>query len=164
MSKTMKVPQVGESISEVTIAQWLKKEGEKVELDEIICELESDKATFEVPAEAAGILRIIAQEGDTIEVGAEICKIDTDGAEESGANTKQIEQDKKPGISPENSKREENSSPSDNKKKKGSDKLVEMFVPAVGESITEVTIGSWLKSDGDNVMLDEAIAEIESDK
>ena len=69
MSLEVKVPVVGESITEVTIAKWLKKDGDQVAMDEIICELESDKATFELPAEAAGILRIVAQEGDTVEIG-----------------------------------------------------------------------------------------------
>ena len=76
MSKEMKVPTVGESISEVTVGQWFKKDGDQVELDEILCELESDKATFEFPAEAAGILRIKAQAGDTVEIGGLICVIE----------------------------------------------------------------------------------------
>ncbi|MEP1088589.1 MAG: biotin/lipoyl-containing protein, partial [Algoriphagus sp.] len=73
MSKEIKVPTVGESISEVTIGQWFKKDGDEVQMDEVLCELESDKATFELPAEAAGILRIKAQEGDVLEIGAVIC-------------------------------------------------------------------------------------------
>src|SRR5690606_38496022 len=76
MSLEIKVPAVGESITEVTLAQWLKQDGEYVEMDENIAELESDKATFELPAEKAGILRIIAQEGDTLEIGAVVCTIE----------------------------------------------------------------------------------------
>lgn len=76
----MKVPAVGESITEVTLAQWLKSDGDYVEMDEIIAELESDKATFELPAEKAGILRIIAQEGDTLDIGALLCTIEEGGA------------------------------------------------------------------------------------
>lgn len=72
----MKVPAVGESITEVTLAQWLKEDGDYVEMDEIIAELESDKATFELPAEKAGILKIIAQEGDTLDIGAPLCTIE----------------------------------------------------------------------------------------
>ena len=68
MSKEIKVPAVGESITEVTIGQWFKKDGDLVQLDEVLCELESDKATFEFPSEAAGILKIVAQEGDTVEI------------------------------------------------------------------------------------------------
>ncbi len=76
MSIEIKVPTVGESINEVTLAQWLKQDGDYVEMDETIAELESDKATFELPAEKAGILRIIAQEGDTLEIGAVLAKIE----------------------------------------------------------------------------------------
>lgn len=76
MSTEIKVPTVGESINEVTLAQWLKQDGDYVEMDETIAELESDKATFELPAEKAGILRIIAQEGDTLEIGALLATIE----------------------------------------------------------------------------------------
>src|SRR5690606_25865443 len=72
----IKLPTVGESISEVTIAQWRKKDGEWAERDEIICELESEKATFELTAEKAGTIKIIAQEGDTLNIGDLVCQID----------------------------------------------------------------------------------------
>ena len=75
----MKVPVIGESITEVTLSQWLKEEGEYVELDEPICEFESDKATLEFPAEAAGILRYVAAEGDDLEIGALVAKIEVTG-------------------------------------------------------------------------------------
>lgn len=84
MSLEIKVPSVGESITEVTLAQWLKQDGDYVEMDENIAELESDKATFELPAEKAGILRIIAQEGDTLEIGAVVCTIE-DGDAPAGS-------------------------------------------------------------------------------
>ncbi|MHB1278475.1 MAG: biotin/lipoyl-containing protein, partial [Bacteroidia bacterium] len=77
MALEIKVPTVGESITEVTVAQWLKKDGDYVQMDEVICELESDKATFELNAEAAGVLKTMAAEGDTVAVGAVICSIDT---------------------------------------------------------------------------------------
>ena len=79
MSKTLevKVPAVGESISQVTIAKWLVKEGDYVNRDQVVAELESDKATFELNAEAAGTITFAAQEGDDVAVGAIICKIDT---------------------------------------------------------------------------------------
>lgn len=76
MAVEIKIPAVGESITEVTLAQWLKEDGDYVEMDENIAELESDKATFELPAEKAGILKIIAQEGDTLEIGEVVCTIE----------------------------------------------------------------------------------------
>ena len=79
MSLVIKVPPVGESISEVTLSQWIKKDGDYVEMDEIIAELESDKATFELTAEKAGTLKTIAKEGDTLEIGAPVCSIEEGG-------------------------------------------------------------------------------------
>ncbi len=73
----MKVPVIGESISEVTLSSWLKGNGDYVALDEPICEFESDKATLEFPAEAAGKLIYAAEEGDDLEIGALVAKIDT---------------------------------------------------------------------------------------
>lgn len=73
----LKVPAIGESITEVTLSQWLKANGETVQLDEPICEFESDKATLEFPAEAAGKLIYVANEGDDLEIGALVAKIDT---------------------------------------------------------------------------------------
>lgn len=72
----IKVPPVGESISEVTLVKWIKNDGDWVERDEIICELESEKATFELNAEQAGILQTVAKEGDTLNIGDIACKID----------------------------------------------------------------------------------------
>ena len=76
----MKVPVIGESITEVTLSKWLKNNGDYVKLDEPICEFESDKATLEFPAEAAGKLIYVAAEGDDLEIGALVAKIDTSAA------------------------------------------------------------------------------------
>jgi 2-oxoglutarate dehydrogenase E2 component (dihydrolipoamide succinyltransferase) len=85
MAIDIKVPTVGESISEVTLVKWLKKDGEYANRDEVIAELESEKATFELNAEQAGAIRIIAQEGDTLKIGDVVCSIDTDAAKPEGA-------------------------------------------------------------------------------
>lgn len=84
----MKVPAVGESITEVTLSRWIKNDGEFVEMDEVIAELESDKATFELTAEKAGVLKTKAAEGDTIPVGAVICAIE-EGAAPAAAPVKE---------------------------------------------------------------------------
>jgi len=78
MALDIKVPSVGESISEVTLAKWLKKNGEYVERDEVLAELESEKATFEINAEKAGIITLVANEGDTLKIGDVVCSIDTE--------------------------------------------------------------------------------------
>ncbi len=83
----IKVPAVGESINEVTLVKWLKEDGAWVERDELICELESEKATFELNAEKAGILHIVAKEGDTLNIGDLACKIDETAARPEGAAT-----------------------------------------------------------------------------
>jgi 2-oxoglutarate dehydrogenase E2 component (dihydrolipoamide succinyltransferase) len=72
------IPQVGESITEVTIGQWVKKDGDLVEMDEVLCEIESEKATLEIRSESSGKLKILAKEGETLAVGAKIAEIDTD--------------------------------------------------------------------------------------
>jgi len=84
----LKVPTVGESISEVTLVKWLKKEGEWVERDEVLCELESEKATFELNAEQAGILHPVAAEGATLAIGDLACKIDETAKRPEGATPK----------------------------------------------------------------------------
>lgn len=81
----IKVPTVGESINEVTLLKWTKKDGEWVERDEVIAELESEKATFEVNAEQAGILTTVGKEGDTLNIGDVLAKIDETAAKPEGA-------------------------------------------------------------------------------
>jgi len=153
MAEKVKVPTVGESITEVTIANWLKNDGEVVQMDEVIAELESDKATFELTAPQAGALKIVKQAGETVPIGEVICEIDTSvkGSSSSSSST------------PAPKKSEKESTP-EASGPKPTGAVKEMKVPAVGESITEVTISTWLKSDGDFVSLDEVIAEVESDK
>ncbi|RMG81803.1 MAG: 2-oxoglutarate dehydrogenase complex dihydrolipoyllysine-residue succinyltransferase [Bacteroidetes bacterium] len=84
----LKVPVIGESVTEVTLSQWLKEDGAYVERDEPICEFESDKATLEFPAEAAGKLIHVAAEGDDLEIGALVAKIDTSVAKPAGEASK----------------------------------------------------------------------------
>jgi len=146
MSLSIKIPTVGESISEVTVAQWLKKDGDFVNMDEVLCELESDKATFELTAEASGVLRIKANEGDVLEIGALVCEIDTDGKAEGSKAAAPAAASSAPKASGKTGE------------------VKDMIVPTVGESITEVTLANWLKADGDFVTLDEVIAEVDSDK
>lgn len=149
MAVQIKVPTVGESITEVTISNWLKKDGDFVKMDEVIAELESDKATFELPSQTEGVLKILKQQGETVPIGEAICEIEP-SAEAAAAP---------PGQEKPSSKASEPKSES-----KPSGGVKEMKVPAVGESITEVTISTWLKKEGDFVKLDDIIAEVESDK
>ena len=152
MAIEMKVPAVGESITEVTVATWNKKEGDHVKLDEVLCELESDKATFELPAEAEGVLHIVAKEGDVLPIGAVICTIEAGGA---SASVKVADAAPAPAVvAPAPA-----AAPA-----AGPTSVLEVKVPAVGESITEVTVSVWNKKTGDSVSLDEVLCELESDK
>jgi len=162
MNKEIKVPAVGESITEVIVGQWFKKDGDEVQMDEVLCELESDKATFELPAEAAGVLKIKAQEGDTLEIGALICIIE-EGATAPKSATLPSDSPKSKTLSDTSSDTPKSETPTKTDTE-GTGEVKTMVVPTVGESITEVTLANWLKKDGDFVKLDEIIAEVDSDK
>ncbi|MBS3737811.1 2-oxoglutarate dehydrogenase complex dihydrolipoyllysine-residue succinyltransferase [Mesohalobacter halotolerans] len=84
MALEMKVPSPGESISEVEIAEWLVQDGDYVEKDQTVAEVDSDKATLELPAEASGIITLKAEEGDVVEVGEVVCLIDTEAEKPAG--------------------------------------------------------------------------------
>jgi 2-oxoglutarate dehydrogenase E2 component (dihydrolipoamide succinyltransferase) len=155
----VKVPTVGESITEVTIANWLKKDGDVVKMDEVIAELESDKATFELTAPQAGKLKIVKQAGETAAIGELICEID-----ESATATGEAPKKEEGKSTNDETKKEPKPTESKSETPKATGAVKEMKVPAVGESITEVTISTWLKKEGDFVKLDEIIAEVESDK
>ena len=91
MKIEIKVPEVGESISEVVVGQWLKSDGEVVQEDEPLCEIESEKATFEIPAEKSGKLKILVAEGETVSVGQVIALIDTDSVGEAQETTRTLQ-------------------------------------------------------------------------
>jgi 2-oxoglutarate dehydrogenase E2 component (dihydrolipoamide succinyltransferase) len=163
MGLEIKVPVVGESITEVTIAKWLKKDGDQVAMDEVICELESDKATFELPAEAAGILKIRVPEGETIPVGSVLGEISGNGAA-TGSAPEANTQSGYGGSSQPTSAAPAAEAVASPDAGSGQGAIKEIKIPAVGESITEVTISKWLKKDGDQVAMDEILCELESDK
>ena len=96
MTIEIKVPSPGESITEVVIARWLKKDGDVVRKDEELCEIDSDKATLTVNAEEAGAIKILAKEGETVKVGAAICSIDTSVAASVAAPVQAKVESKKP--------------------------------------------------------------------
>ena len=147
MSTEIRVPALGESVTEATIAKWLKREGEAVSADEPLVELETDKVSVEVPAPQAGVLSAIsAQEGDTVEVDALLGAISEGGA----ASTKSASASPEPTAA--------SAAPSSGGEE------IEVRVPASGESVTEADIGEWLKKEGDQVELDEPIVSLETDK
>jgi len=161
MSLEIKVPPVGESITEVTLSSWLKKDGDTVKMDEVIAELESDKATFELTAEKAGTLKTIAKEGDTLAIGAPVASIEDGGAASASASAPAPVAANAPAVKAVS---ETVAAPADTTNPSAGASTSEIKVPPVGESITEVTLSRWIKKNGDTVAMDEAIAELESDK
>ncbi len=141
----IRVPTLGESVTEATIGQWLKKQGEAVKADEPIVELETDKVSVEVPAPASGVLSIItAQEGDTVELNALLGEIDENGTGASPA----------PAARPKKSVAPVATGSVD----------VEVVAPSSGESVTEADIGEWLVKVGDQVKVDDPLVSLETDK
>ena len=149
------VPTLGESVSEATIAQWLKKEGDEVKTDEPLVELETDKVTLEVNAPEDGIItKISIGEGESVEVGTVLGEVEA-GSAANDSDTPDTEQQDK-------AQKESASKSSEDKKPAG--KNEDIIVPSLGESVTEATIGSWLKQQGDQVAQDEPLVELETDK
>ncbi len=144
MSSEIRVPVLGESVTEATIARWMKAAGEAVAAEEIICELETDKVSVEIPAPAAGVLsEIIAAEGVTVEVNALLAMFE-EGA--TGA------------VAPAKA-----DAPKPAQEASGGG-MIEVGVPTLGESVTEATVGEYLKQPGAAVAVDEILVELETDK
>ena len=142
------IPNVGESVSEVTIAQWFKQVGDTVKKDEPLVELETDKAAQELVSPEDGVLEeILVAEGENAEIGKLIAKL---GAGNGAAAT------------PKKASPAAKDEPAPAKASGGS--AMNIDVPNVGESVSEVTVATWMKQPGDAVKKDEAIVELETDK
>ncbi|MEO0766449.1 MAG: 2-oxoglutarate dehydrogenase complex dihydrolipoyllysine-residue succinyltransferase [Pseudomonadota bacterium] len=142
MTTEVRVPTLGESVTEATVATWFKKPGEAIAVDEMLCELETDKVTVEVPSPVAGTLGdIIAAEGETVGVDALLATITEGDAAPAPAATPA----EAPAAAP------------------GGDS-VDVMVPTLGESVTEATVSTWFKAVGDSVAQDEMLCELETDK
>ncbi len=148
MTIEIRVPTLGESVTEATVATWFKKPGDAVAVDEMLCELETDKVTVEVPAPAAGTLaEIIAPEGETVGVGALLATLNEGAA-----------------AAPEPAKPTTAAAPAAPAAAIGSGETVDVVVPTLGESVTEATVATWFKSVGETVAQDEMLCELETDK
>jgi 2-oxoglutarate dehydrogenase E2 component (dihydrolipoamide succinyltransferase) len=146
MTTEVRVPTLGESVTEATVATWFKKPGDSVAVDEMLCELETDKVTVEVPSPAAGTLaEIVAGEGETVGVDALLANIS-----EGGAATAAPAKAEAPAAA---------AAPSGD-----SGKSVDVMVPTLGESVSEATVSTWFKKVGDTVAQDEMLCELETDK
>ncbi|MEI4484923.1 2-oxoglutarate dehydrogenase complex dihydrolipoyllysine-residue succinyltransferase [Frigidibacter sp. MR17.14] len=151
MAIEVRVPTLGESVSEATIATWFKKVGDSVAQDEMLCELETDKVTVEVPAPASGVLaEIVAAEGETVGVNALLAQI----AEAGNAGPEEVK--------PKKSAEEPVAAAPEATASEG--KMTDVMVPTLGESVTEATVATWFKKVGDTVAQDEMLCELETDK
>ncbi len=149
MATEIRVPTLGESVTEATVAKWFKSVGDAVSADEPLVELETDKVTVEVPAPAAGTLQqISAAEGNDVEVGALLGAI-TDGAGAAKPAAK---------AAPAKTARPAAPVPAT------AAATVDVVVPELGESVTEGTIAKWFKQVGEAVAADEPLVEVETDK
>ncbi|TQM93311.1 2-oxoglutarate dehydrogenase complex dihydrolipoyllysine-residue succinyltransferase [Roseinatronobacter monicus] len=145
MSTEVRVPTLGESVSEATVATWFKKPGDAVAVDEMLCELETDKVTVEVPSPVAGTLgEIVAAEGETVGADALLAMISEPGSSDAPTPAAPEKAAAKP--------------------KANSAETVDVMVPSLGESVSEATVASWFKKPGDTVAVDEMLCELETDK
>ncbi len=165
MSIEVRVPTLGESVTEATVATWFKKPGDSVAIDEMLCELETDKVTVEVPSPAEGKLdEIVAAEGETVGVDALLAVVveaGNAGASTEVAPRKSVEKEEAKAAGGEGDKSA--SAPAAADVPKGG-ATVDVMVPTLGESVTEATVATWFKKEGDSVEADEMLCELETDK
>ena len=179
MPVSVTMPRLGESVTEGTVTRWLKQEGERVEADEPLLEVSTDKVDTEIPSPAAGVLsRIVVGEDETADVGSELAIIAGDGEETNSAapapaQPAQEEQQEEPEPEPEPAAvttpstekpvEEEAPAPQTAAPAAGGEGTA-VKMPALGESVTEGTVTRWLKQVGDTIEVDEPLLEVSTDK
>ncbi|WP_199516145.1 2-oxoglutarate dehydrogenase, E2 component, dihydrolipoamide succinyltransferase [Nucisporomicrobium flavum] len=187
MPVSVTMPRLGESVTEGTVTRWLKQEGERVEADEPLLEVSTDKVDTEIPSPAAGVLsRIVVGEDETADVGSELAVIAGDGeeaessapapaaqqeapAQEAPAQQPQAEQQPEPEpaapTTPSTEKPVEEEAPApQTAAPTGGGEGTAVKMPALGESVTEGTVTRWLKQVGDTIEVDEPLLEVSTDK
>lgn len=171
MSIEVVMPQMGESITEGTVSKWLKAVGDKIEKDEPILEISTDKVDAEVPSPGAGILlEIKHQEGETVEVGSVVALIGAEGDAPVASPTQAKETEVAAPVAETESAPEpvaavaEVPAPAQPESSAAVGDATEVVMPQMGESITEGTVSKWLKSVGDTIEKDEPLLEISTDK
>ncbi|WP_186777167.1 2-oxoglutarate dehydrogenase, E2 component, dihydrolipoamide succinyltransferase [Streptomyces salinarius] len=170
MAVSVTLPALGESVTEGTVTRWLKAEGERVEADEPLLEVSTDKVDTEIPAPASGVLSSIkVAEDETVEVGAELALIDDGSGAPAAEPAPQAEQVAEPApepapAAPSTEQAAPAPAPTADAAAGGSAEGTDVVLPALGESVTEGTVTRWLKSVGDSVEADEPLLEVSTDK
>ncbi|MFE0952422.1 2-oxoglutarate dehydrogenase, E2 component, dihydrolipoamide succinyltransferase [Streptomyces mutabilis] len=171
MAVSVTLPALGESVTEGTVTRWLKAEGERVEADEPLLEVSTDKVDTEIPAPASGVLSSIkVAEDETVEVGAELALIDDGSGAPAAEAAPQAQQVAEPASEPAPaapSTEQAAPAPAPTAEASaggGSAEGTDVVLPALGESVTEGTVTRWLKSVGDSVEADEPLLEVSTDK
>ncbi|MFE2386994.1 biotin/lipoyl-containing protein, partial [Streptomyces misionensis] len=169
MAVSVTLPALGESVTEGTVTRWLKAEGERVEADEPLLEVSTDKVDTEIPSPASGVLASIkVAEDETVEVGAELAVID-DGtgapaaAPAPAAAEAPATEAPAPAAAPV-AEAPAPEAPAAPAAPAGGAEGTDVVLPALGESVTEGTVTRWLKSVGDSVEADEPLLEVSTDK
>ncbi|WP_422391719.1 2-oxoglutarate dehydrogenase, E2 component, dihydrolipoamide succinyltransferase [Arthrobacter sp. N1] len=172
MSESVNLPALGESVTEGTVTRWLKQVGDRVEVDEPLLEVSTDKVDTEIPSPIAGVIEeILVAEDETAEVGAPLVRIgDGSGSSDSGDAAPAEDSAPAEASQPDTSEAPQaEASSSDGGTGAGSDDAgsgegTEVTLPALGESVTEGTVTRWLKAIGDEVEVDEPLLEVSTDK
>ncbi|MET9787871.1 2-oxoglutarate dehydrogenase, E2 component, dihydrolipoamide succinyltransferase [Streptomyces canus] len=171
MAVSVTLPALGESVTEGTVTRWLKAEGERVEADEPLLEVSTDKVDTEIPSPAAGILASIkVAEDETVEVGAELAVIDDGTGAPAAAPAPAAEPVAEPAPEPaQAAPSTEQAAPAPAPTAEaasggGSAEGTDVVLPALGESVTEGTVTRWLKEVGEEVAEDEPLLEVSTDK
>ncbi|WP_236719106.1 2-oxoglutarate dehydrogenase, E2 component, dihydrolipoamide succinyltransferase [Wenjunlia vitaminophila] len=172
MAVSVTLPALGESVSEGTVTRWLKAEGERVEADEPLLEVSTDKVDTEIPAPAAGVLASIkVAEDETVEVGAELAIIDDGSGAPAAAPAPAQEPTPEPAPAPAEAAPQQEApaaapqpAPQQEAPAGGAAEGTPVLLPALGESVTEGTVTRWLKQVGDEVAADEPLLEVSTDK
>ncbi|AGL15373.1 2-oxoglutarate dehydrogenase, E2 component, dihydrolipoamide succinyltransferase [Actinoplanes sp. N902-109] len=172
MPVSVTMPRLGESVTEGTVTRWLKQEGERVEADEPLLEVSTDKVDTEIPSPAAGVLsRIVVGEDETADVGSELAVIAGDGEDAGSSAPAPAAQQEEPEPEPaalttpsvDKPVEEEAPAPQTGAPTGGGDGTA-VTMPALGESVTEGTVTRWLKQVGETVEVDEPLLEVSTDK
>ncbi|MEU7444687.1 2-oxoglutarate dehydrogenase, E2 component, dihydrolipoamide succinyltransferase [Streptomyces diastaticus] len=174
MAVSVTLPALGESVTEGTVTRWLKAEGERVEVDEPLLEVSTDKVDTEIPSPSAGVLSSIkVAEDETVEVGAELAVIDDGSGDTEAGQEPAPAQQEAPAPEPQEpaaaapSTEAETPAPAPTAASAqggGSAEGTDVTLPALGESVTEGTVTRWLKEVGDSVEVDEPLLEVSTDK